>query len=195
MRRRRRQPTQIIKKKANTPTSGTPYYVAAGGSGKSRKLLYAVLTLAILATISYFVYRMAGPADDLAPVQTEINQSAETESEPVAEEQQPAPFEHRIQVEILNGCGVNGIAKIFQSHLRDEGFDVVNTENYSVNGKLNWSVEKTFIIDHIGVLEQSKSVARALGVSTDNIQSQQTQQPLYDVSVVIGKDYKSLLPQ
>ena len=154
-----------------------------------------MLTLAILATISYFVYRMAGPADDLAPVQTEINQSAETESEPVAEEQQPAPFEHRIQVEILNGCGVNGIAKIFQSHLRDEGFDVVNTENYSVNGKLNWSVEKTFIIDHIGVLEQSKSVARALGVSTDNIQSQQTQQPLYDVSVVIGKDYKSLLPQ
>ena len=128
-------------------------------------------------------------------INTEQTSPAEVEAEPVKEEPQPAPFEHKIQIEILNGCGVNGIAKIFQSYLREQGFDVVNTENYSVNGKLTWNVEKTFIIDHIGVLERAKSVARTLGVSTDNIQSKQSQQPLYDVSVVIGKDYKSLLPQ
>jgi hypothetical protein len=35
-----------------------------------------------------------------------------------------------IQVEVLNGCGVTGVADRFTDFLRSEKFDVVKTDNY-----------------------------------------------------------------
>jgi hypothetical protein len=104
-----------------------------------------------------------------------------------------APFEENIQIEILNGCGVTGIAKVFQSFLRQNGFDVVNTENYVEEGKIRWDLPESMIIDHTGNTEQAKEVARVLRLSANKIVYRDDPTAIYDVSVVLGKDYKKLL--
>lgn len=109
--------------------------------------------------------------------------------------EQPAVSQHRIQIEILNGCGKNGVARVFQTYLRDQGFDVVNTDNYVEKGKVRWDVERSFVIDHIGVEERAKAVARSLGIEPERIEKSNNSHPIYDVSVVIGKDYKKLKTQ
>jgi len=102
------------------------------------------------------------------------------------------PLEENIQIEILNGCGVNGIAKIFQTYLRDQGFDVVNTDNYIVAGKRHWDLQESKIIDHIGNREQAEALARTLGIAFAKIEVKESEIAIYDMSVVIGKDYKKL---
>lgn len=116
-------------------------------------------------------------AEDVKPADQEISQP---------------PFKRNVQVEILNGCGVNGVAKSFQIYLRAQGFDVVNTENYTENNKLRWDIEKSFLIDHTDNLEQARAVARSLNIPEDRVVTKNTPNPIYDVSVVIGKDYRQL---
>ena len=102
------------------------------------------------------------------------------------------PLAENIQIEILNGCGVNGIAKIFQTYLRTQGFDVVNTDNYLVAGKRHWELQESKIIDYIGNSEQAEALARSLGISLAKIEIKESEIAIYDMSVVIGKDYKKL---
>lgn len=178
----------------------TSYVAPVKDRGKKGKVLYYVLAILVLAVVSYYLYdvsflgtRSTEPAkspEDIQEPFTVADTSSVTETGDEA-----APFEHKIQIEILNGCGVSGVAKIFQKYLREQGFDVVNTENYLKNGKVFWQLEKSFIIDQIGVQEQAKLVARSLGIPAENIESRQNPNAIYDVSVVIGKDYKNLISQ
>ncbi|OGU54324.1 MAG: hypothetical protein A2V66_14180 [Ignavibacteria bacterium RBG_13_36_8] len=94
-----------------------------------------------------------------------------------------------IQVEIMNGCGVSGIADRFTDFLRNENFDVVNTGNY-----ISFDVIETLVIERIGNMANAKKVAKALGVNERNIIQQLNDDYFLDVSIVIGKDYHELLP-
>ena len=195
MRRRRRQSTQIVRKKTaqNLPVSS--HYSLSKASSKGKKVFYTFLMIIVIVAASYYLYNLNLVNENSQTTKLKSEKLKDTPAEPIEEEKTPPPFEHKIQIEILNGCGVNGIAKIFQSYLREKGFDVVNTENYTVNGKLNWQVEKSFIIDQIGVSERAKAVAKSLGIPLTNIESHENPQAIYDVSVVIGKDYKKLISQ
>lgn len=195
MRRRRRQSTQTIRKKTVQSPPFSSNYSSEKTGGIGRKIFYYFLTIIILAFIAYYLYNFTSP--DEQPGEADISQEIPTGSSEETEEppQIPAPFKHKIQIEILNGCGESGIAKIFQSKLREKGFDVVNTENYLEKGKVNWKVKNTFIIDQIGVSEQAKMVAKSLGIPLTNIESRKNPGSIYDVSVVIGKDYKKLISE
>lgn len=192
MRRRRRQSTQIIRKKTTQSPTDSVYYKKSTSGTKWKKIIYWFLTIVILGLISYYFYQWGLPHKSKTDKISSTHQSTVAVIDtPVAPVEEPiAPLEHQIQIEILNGCGVNGVAKIFQSLLRDKGFDVVNTENYTVKGKLFWQVEESFIIDQIGVAEYAKVVAKALGIPTDNIENRQNSGAIYEVSIVIGKDYQ-----
>jgi hypothetical protein len=48
------------------------------------------------------------------------------------------------------------------------------------------------IIHHLGDIDQAQDVAKSLGISNAKIISRENPTAIYDVSVVIGKDYKSL---
>ena len=102
---------------------------------------------------------------------------------------------YKAQIAIKSKKGRSGVAKIFQRYLREQGFDVVNTENYVKNGKVFWQVEKSFVIDQIGVEEQAKTVAKSLSIPVELVESRQNPNAIDDVSVVIGKDYKNLISQ
>ncbi len=92
-----------------------------------------------------------------------------------------------IQVEVRNGCGVDGLAGAMAVFLRERGYDVVETGDYE-----SFGVARSIVIDRVGDMETARKVAEALGVQ----QIEQDIRPEYflDASVVIGLDYETLHP-
>ncbi len=94
-----------------------------------------------------------------------------------------------IQVEILNGCGVTGIADRFTDFLRNSNIDVVNTGNY-----YTFDIDETMVIDRIGNVSNAKKIAQLLGIKPEKAFSQLNDDYFLDVTVIVGKDYHKLKP-
>lgn len=94
----------------------------------------------------------------------------------------------QVQIEVLNGCGVSGVADRFTEFLRAKGFDVVNKGNYS-----SFDVDNTLVIDRSNNPDKSKMVADAIGLEKKRIVKQFNNQYFLDISLIIGKDYNTLL--
>jgi hypothetical protein len=92
-----------------------------------------------------------------------------------------------IQIEVLNGCGVAGIANRYTSVLRKNGFDVVETGNFD-----HFNLEQTIVISRSGVMENARQIASALGISEENILREESPDFYLDVTVVIGHDFEQL---
>jgi len=92
-----------------------------------------------------------------------------------------------IQIEVLNGCGLPGIASRFTNNLRKSGFDVVDSGNFE-----RFDVEHSFIIDRSGNSENARRVARALGIPDNRIIREVSPHFFLDASVVIGADFDDL---
>jgi hypothetical protein len=97
-----------------------------------------------------------------------------------------------IDIEILNGAGVGGIAQQLSDYLSDHTFKVINTENYRENGRLNWDVTKSYIINHFGYNYQIEEIAKLVGIKTIVLDTLSSSESGADISVVLGKDYDSL---
>jgi hypothetical protein len=91
------------------------------------------------------------------------------------------PWIGRIQV--LNGCGSGGSARIIADHLRRSHFDVKNIGNAE-----NWNFPQTLVISRVNDTTIAAQVAEAL--KTDNMVLIRTQENLYDVTVIVGPDYR-----
>ncbi len=99
-----------------------------------------------------------------------------------------------IQLNVLNGCGVSGVADRFTDYLRAREFDVVELGNYTIKGKVNYNVDETFVIDRIGNKANALKVAKILGIENAKVIQQLNDDYFLDVSLVIGKDYYKLKP-
>jgi hypothetical protein len=195
LRRRRRHSTQVFKKKDST-SQKSPYQRSISKSdARWKRWLVFLFFVFILAAASYYLYTLGYDSIPIEPIESP---SDTADAAPIEQQDEQVeiisipPLEENIQIEILNGCGINGIAKIFQSYLREQGFDVVNTDNYLVGGKRHWDLKESKIIDHMGHTEQAEALARSLGISLDKIEVKESETAIYDMSVVIGKDYKKL---
>lgn len=102
-------------------------------------------------------------------------------------QEDPALISEVIQLEVLNGCGITGIATRFTDKLREYGFDVVETGNYD-----HFDVSNTFIISRSGQMENAYRVADALGISHQQVLREQAAEFYLDVTLIIGSDYESL---
>lgn len=101
----------------------------------------------------------------------------------------PAELEgNTIQIEILNGCGIDNLAAEARTHMRRRGFDVVGVGNHRVQ-----DVDSSFVVDHAGDLRAARKVAAAMGISAARIRQESEDDALFDATVVIGEDYESLL--
>lgn len=103
--------------------------------------------------------------------------------------QKPAPtitFQD-IRIEILNGCGKDGIAKQLGTKLRAHGFDVMTLGNAG-----SYAFSETLVIDRVGKMHHAKQVANILG--TQNLIQQITPDPfrIEEVTVIVGRDYAHL---
>ncbi|MAT40186.1 MAG: hypothetical protein CL946_11345 [Ectothiorhodospiraceae bacterium] len=94
-----------------------------------------------------------------------------------------------IQLNVLNGCGVKGLAQKFTDYLRHRNFDVVESSNYKT-----FDVENSLVIDRMGNLENAEQVAYALGIAKEHVIQQINPDYHLHVSVIIGKDYNELKP-
>jgi len=96
--------------------------------------------------------------------------------------------EEVIQINVLNACGVKGLAAHTRDYLRSRGFDVVDIGNYKKN------VEKSFVIDRLGDLSSSKKVAYAVGIEDSLIVTKIDSNLFLRCSLVLGNDYMTLKP-
>lgn len=101
--------------------------------------------------------------------------------------EQQAKADSLIHLEVMNGCGVTGVADQFTEFLRSKSFDVIQTGNY-----FSYDIEKTLIVDRIGNYKHAKLVAEALGLADDVIISQVNRNYYLDVSVIVGKDFNNI---
>lgn len=92
-----------------------------------------------------------------------------------------------IQVEVLNGCGVSGIATDFTNLLRNSGFDVVSSGNYD-----SFDVGESFVIHRGGDKKHARQVAEVLGISAENVIHETSPYYYLDATVIIGADYEQL---
>lgn len=102
-------------------------------------------------------------------------------------EQQPELIGNVIQLEVLNGAGVAGLADQFTSTLRKNGFDVVQTGNFD-----NFNMQQTTIISRTLNKDNARRVAEALGIEESQILVEASDDFYLDATIVIGSDYRSL---
>lgn len=98
----------------------------------------------------------------------------------------PKTFQN-IRIEILNGCGKDGVATLLGTKLREHGFDVMTLGNAN-----SYAFTETIVIDRVGKLHHARQVAHVLG--TQNLIQQITPDPfrLEEVTVIVGRDYAHL---
>ena len=104
----------------------------------------------------------------------------------IVEESEPEP-PRILQIEVLNGCGVTGIAAHFTDHLRAQGFDVVKTDNYE-----SFGVQRTVVIDRKGSIPNSVRIAESLGLDESRVLQEVNEAYLIDATVVLGRDFRQL---
>ena len=192
MRRRRRPPTRIIKRNNTFDPNSAFKKKQANGSGK--KVIKYIFWIVIVAAVCYYAYNnWYLPGDETAMVTHDsLNIESDVKNQTIEQKPEIKQPEKMIQIEVLNGCGKSGIAKIFEEYLRQQGYDVVNTENYRLMGKINWNVAHSKVIDQIGNIEFAEDVAKSLGIDDKYVSSNDNPSPVYDVTVVIGKDFDTL---
>ena len=94
---------------------------------------------------------------------------------------------HKIQVEILNGCGITNLARMYTNFLRDEGFDVLDSKNAD-----HFDYLETKILHHRGDLIRALELANILMIDENRIIEDMDETLFYDLTLIIGKDYIDL---
>lgn len=97
------------------------------------------------------------------------------------------PTGNIIQVEVLNGTEVKGLAEKVTNYLRSKNVDVVYQGNYKRN-----DIQQSFLIDRIGNDAAAKKISKLLGINPNNIKTDLKEDFFLDVTIIIGNDYSKL---
>ena len=93
-----------------------------------------------------------------------------------------------IRLQVLNGCGVAGIAGRVGKWLNRNAYDVVDIGNAD---RQDYRLSR--IIDRSGNLTSARELADLLGLSEDHIKrSTLISKPEIDLTLIVGKDHKRL---
>ncbi len=92
------------------------------------------------------------------------------------------------RVQVLNGCGVDGLAARVAKFLRRQGYDVVDIGNTPL-------LLESLIVDRVGNRDAAQKLAKLLGVKRENIIQQSCDYLELDLTVILGRDYKKLTLQ
>lgn len=131
------------------------------------------LALCVVLMLSSFITRIVTP-----PVESELDANTQPTNE----------VEQAIQVNVLNACGKNGLAKEVQNFLMERGYDVVSIGNYDEK------LENSMIVDRLGDISSANKVAYALGVNDSAITCSIDSAMFVRATVIVGKDYLDLKP-
>ena len=93
----------------------------------------------------------------------------------------------RVQIQVLNGCGDEGIADLYATYLRDNSYDVIdykNADNFDYNSSKIIVHNNNLYVENIADLFKIDSRNIDYFLDDDNI--------IHDITFIVGKDYKSL---
>jgi len=90
-----------------------------------------------------------------------------------------------IRIQVLNGCGTEGVAEEVASCLRDAGFDIVGTGNADA-----FDYDHTLVVDRCGLMYKAVKVGKVL--QCDRVMVHRIAAPATDVAVVVGSDWADL---
>ncbi|MFC1619791.1 LytR C-terminal domain-containing protein [Candidatus Neomarinimicrobiota bacterium] len=96
-------------------------------------------------------------------------------------------LEDRIEVEVLNGCGIPGVAEQFTDYLRDRGYDVVRFTNAQ-----RYDYPRTLVVNRGTEFTQARLVAQTMGVESNAVENMPDPSLQLDVTIVLGQDYSVL---
>ena len=136
--------------------------------------VFTVISAILFTAILFGVYR-SNPVP--ARETTTIAKQAADATEKV-------PYLGKIQV--LNGCGEPGAANIVADSLRKKSFDVKDIGNAPTS-----NYESTMVISRTKDMTMAKQVAQML--KTDQYLLVRNEDQAYDVTVIIGHDFKERL--
>ena len=131
-------------------------------------ILSLVLTLLMMSFVSRMTYNK--------PVDANVAESEKITTQEV------------IQLNVLNGCGISGLATKSKDFLRARGFDVVEV------GNSEQQYNKTTIIDRLGDKQSVQKLAYAIGVNDSAIVTQIDSSLFLRATLILGNDYKVLKP-
>jgi len=100
----------------------------------------------------------------------------------------PEKPKKKLKVEVLNGCGVPGVAKEITDYLRKKDIDVVYYGNFE-----SWNLSETLVIDRRDHnLSHAKVIGEIIGVKENRMFPQSSPQRQLDVTIIIGRNYSEL---
>ena len=88
------------------------------------------------------------------------------------------------RIQILNGCGADGVANKAGDFLRAKGFDVKSKGNAPTS-----NYPFTLIVSRKKDMSIAKQVAEALGAESDKVILMRNGDETYDVTVFVGSDF------
>ena len=98
------------------------------------------------------------------------------------------PIVDPVRVQILNGCGVSGIANEFSEYLQRQRYDVVEVGNAPT-----WDYENTVIINRERRDKKYINKFREIiGISKELVYPIKNDENESDITLIIGSDYESL---
>ncbi|MEJ2546094.1 MAG: LytR C-terminal domain-containing protein [Calditrichaceae bacterium] len=95
-----------------------------------------------------------------------------------------------INIEILNGAGKSGIAGTLSKELEKNKFKVVNSDNYRVNGRVNWNVKNTSFTGSLPKNERIEKIEKILDLTYKQGKLPHKQFKSANIIIVLGADYK-----
>ena len=187
----------IRKKQKESPHHRGTLRVSGSKRSLFKPLIFIILSFA-LVFILYRIFQLvdfesllpesSGSEQTNTVVSSPENQQKSDKIKP-AQENVLQPVAQLLQVEVLNGCGVSGLANTTTNFLRTEQIDVVYKGNYK-----NFNVEKSQIIDRAGNMDQAMEIAKVLGIEKSLISSDIDKNKQLAATIILGKDYKKLNP-
>ncbi len=99
------------------------------------------------------------------------------------------PVKQKIQIEVLNGCGIDGIALKTTEFCRKNNLDVVYMGNYK-----NFNEKFSRVIGWENNRTDALKIAQILGIDESHISVEKNNKKQLAASVIIGADYKKLKP-
>ena len=92
-----------------------------------------------------------------------------------------------VKVEVLNGCGVDGMARMVGNQLRATGFDVMTLDNAD-----RFDYPESIVIERLRRPNDADRVAEALGIGNRIQQIVPDPFRIESVTVIIGRDYRRI---
>jgi hypothetical protein len=113
----------------------------------------------------------------------------QTEASQFSSAEKVRPVPQKSQIEILNGCGVAGIASIATDFCREEGIDVVYSGNFQ-----NYAVKESYIIGWTENENDVNTIGKIIGLEQSKISFKKDSNKQLAASIILGADYKNLKP-